>query len=107
MAILADFADLLPHRIIWERTTSVSDDGTSTYAAAQTFSARVDFKRSSLVNTQGGLVGTRGSVIVGGTPAIRPSDRITLPDGSQPPILDASVIDDDAGIPYCTMVTIG
>jgi hypothetical protein len=107
MGILADFADLLPHLITWERVASVSDDGTPTYDPAQSFTARVDYKRSSLVTTQGDLIGTRGSVIVGGTPIVRPGDRITLPDGSQPPILDAAVTDDEVGVPYVTIITLG
>ena len=107
MAILTDFADLLPHPISWEQRSSVDAYGTPTYSSAQSFNSRVDFRRRSFVNPLGQLIGTTGSIVVGGTPIIQPGDRITLPNGAQPPILDASVVDDENGVPYCTLVTLG
>jgi hypothetical protein len=45
--------------------------------------------------------------VIGGTPLVQPGDRITLPNGSQPPILDASTTDDFEGVPYYTEVMFG
>ena len=72
-----------------------------------TYTARVDYKRRNYVNAAGQVVATRGLVIIGGTPNVQPGDRITLPDGSQPKILDASTVDDLAGVPYHTEVSFG
>jgi hypothetical protein len=107
MAILADFADLLPHDITWEERTGQDSYGKPTYAAAVAFKARVDYRRRNFVNAQGRIIETRGEVIVGGTPAIDPEDKVTIPGGEAPQIMDAFVVDDDAGVPYYTHVIFG
>jgi hypothetical protein len=107
MPILDDFADMLPHQVIWERRLGADEYGTPTFDLPLTFSARVDYKLANFISVTGQLMAIRGTVIVGGTPTIRPEDRVTLHDGSQPPILDAAVVDDFEGVPYYTSVTFG
>lgn len=107
MGIVADFGELLVHQISWEQRVSVDSYGKASFGAAIVFTARIDYKRRNFVNAQGQIILTRGTVVIGGTPLVQPGDRITLPDGSTPPILDASTVDDLEGVAYHTEVTFG
>lgn len=107
MAILDDFADMLPHDITWRKRTGQDAYGKPTYAAAVAFKARVDYRRRNFMNPSGQMVETRGEVIVGGTPPIEPVDEVTIPGGDIPQIMDAYVVDDIEGVPYYTHVIFG
>ena len=107
MPILDDFAAELVHVITWSKLTGRDAYGKPVYAAPVSYTARVDFERRNWTNAEGVVVSTRGTVVIGGTPLVQPGDRIILPDGSMPPIMDASTTDDMEGVPYYTEVAFG
>lgn len=95
---IADWSDMMPHQITLAAVSSRDQYGKPTYGTAATYSARVNYKQTRIVNrTNGQDAIATGIVWISGTPTITIDDRITLPDGSTPVILNWETLADEDG----------
>jgi len=78
--------------------------GDASYASsATTYVARVEGKQHEVVDTRGQDVLARGMVFIGptstgGLPAVKVQDKVTLPDGTTPPLLAVDTVRDRDGV---------
>lgn len=95
------FRDFMPHTVTVEPYSGQSAYGESTYGTAVTYPARVEMKSRRLAGLGGVEIAARGRIFLGTTTVPSAKDRITLPASfvpTQPPILDASPVNDESGI---------
>lgn len=91
---------LLTETVIHEAYTGVQDSyGTPTYAPPVTLPARVEPSPQRIATQAGEERLSRARVFLDGNVQIDLRDRITLPDGTQPAILTAMVLNDEYGRP--------
>ncbi len=85
--------------------TGRTASGTATFGAPVSLTCKVDWKRQVYPSATGRDVVGRGIVYL---PAVHPEitteDRVTLPDGSSPPLLGVQTFDDEAGPCYTTLI---
>lgn len=97
---IQDWLDMMPHSVTYEACLGHDDYGKPlAYDDAVTYSARVRYKSQRVTSRVSGQdTIAAGSVWIAGIiQGISPSDRLTLPDGTQPPILNWEVVPDEAG----------
>lgn len=96
---LTDWADMMPHTITYEACLAHDDYGKPlTYAAAVSYQARVRYKSQRVSSqTTGQDTVAAGNVWIAALMGISASDRITLPDGTQPPIISWECVPDETG----------
>lgn len=83
----SDFLELMPHTVVISTRSGHSAYGTATYSTAgSTYRARVVDKPGFLRTSQGEVVETRTVAWVASTGTITVADRVTLPDGTSPPV---------------------
>ncbi len=99
MSWSTEFAELMPHTVQIAALASFSTDGygDAVYGTASTFTARVVGKQTLVRTFEGTEELATTIVYVASTGTINPSDRITLPDGSTPPLLAVSTFPDEDG----------
>jgi hypothetical protein len=108
MAYDHDFDDMLPQTVVVTTRSGHSAYGTATYAASgSTYRARVVAKPSFIRGLQGENVAVKSVVWIASTGTIDPSDRITLPDGTTPPVLGVESYPDEDGASYFSKVMLG
>ena len=97
---ISEWEDLMPATVTYEAVQTRNDYGKPTvYSTAVTYKARVSYKLRrviSRVNNQDAVSNTQlwvNAVITG----LSPDDRITLPDGSTPRILNWDTPQDEDG----------
>ena len=101
---VTDFADLMTSDVTVESLSSRDEYLQPTYGTAVSFKARVSFKERWIRRSDGSTVHSRGEVWLLGTPDIDPEDRITLPGGDQPPILEVMRPSDEGGIHHTKVI---
>jgi hypothetical protein len=76
-----------------------SDDGygEKSYVEAATVSARVDYKQTEVRSDRGETHISTAQVMLEGDQSVSLNDRITLPDGTKPPILAITKTPDVSG----------
>jgi hypothetical protein len=95
-----DFLDLMPHTVALAKFTGnrnqfgkpIHDD-----ANATTYPARVVRGQRLVRDTNGAEVVATATVYVLGAPAVTPEDKLTLQDGTSPPILNVGSKPDERG----------
>lgn len=80
-----------------EPRTGLSPHNTPLYGAAYTVQARVEFNPKMIRNREGREVISNATIYLAVAYTVHPYDRITLPDGSQPPILHVYSLPDTLG----------
>lgn len=94
---ISDWSDLFPQTVTIASLSSRAAYGKQTFGSATSYSARVVDKAQKIRDPDGQEVLARTVVWVQGTPTVTPQDRITLPDGTTPPILNAEKYPDESG----------
>lgn len=90
MSYEVEFDDFMDETITLEAVASTDEYGARTYSAATSHTARIVRRHSQVTDFEGRLVAAVATIYVSGTSlptSVGPSDRITLPDGSTPPIV--------------------
>jgi hypothetical protein len=94
----SDFLDLMPHSVVVSTRTGHSAYGTASFSAdGSTYRARVLTKPGFVRGPQGENVAFHTIVWVASTGAIDISSRLTLPDGTTPPIVGLERVPDEDG----------
>jgi hypothetical protein len=107
VAIAASVTDDLLVDVEHESFASYDGDGAITYSAAVTRRAFVEQKGNNLRWRVGLELIDASLLTFVGNVTVDNRDRITLPNGSQPPILEVLGVVDPAGGTYYTQVTCG
>lgn len=98
MAFESDFEDMMPHNVVRKAFSTLDGYGKPTYATAgSTYSALVQYDQKLVRAFDGTEKISTAQVIMACTGTINPDDKITLPDGTSPPILNISKLSDDEG----------
>jgi hypothetical protein len=98
--MLDDFNDFMTDTITIEPFSSRDGYGTASYGAAVTYACRVDGLQKQVVDATGVERISTAKIYLMGTPAIGPTDRLTLPASftpQQPPILSVNPLTDESG----------
>lgn len=91
------FDDMMPHTIQVEPMTDRTDSGKRVFGGAATYRALVTGSNRLVRTADGQLVVAATQINIAGSATIRPEDRITLPEGSQPTILAVRSYSDETG----------
>jgi len=94
---VTDWKDLFPHTVTVASVLSRDKYGGPTYGSGIDYSARVLYKNVRTTDARGVEVLAKGVVWIQGTPSIGLDDKITLPDGTTPPILNVQMVPDERG----------
>jgi hypothetical protein len=104
----------IPTKYLTETVTiapfaSVDGEGTSTPGPPKSYPARIERKSRLVMNAAGQMVQQAGVVFIGGPviPLVSNRDRMTLPDGTTPPIIVANRMDDQFGVPHHVEISFG
>jgi len=103
-----DFNDFMTDTVTIEPLASRDSYGTASYGAAVSYPCRVDGKMRQVVDANGVERVSTAMIYLPGTPAIGPTDRLTMPAGfspSQPPILSVNPLTDEFG-PHHTEILV-
>jgi hypothetical protein len=91
-----DLLELLTQTVTVETVTSRDGYGKPVYGTARTYRARVVGK-TRLVRDANGVERVSSETVYADSTDLMPTDRITLPDGSQPLILSVGSYPDERG----------
>jgi hypothetical protein len=96
---IADWLDMMPHTISYAAVVTRDNYGKpATYSAATNYRARVNYRAIRTANQFSGQDEiAAGEVWIAATFTPEQDDKITLPDGTTPPIVDWSLISDENG----------
>lgn len=97
---MGDFDDFMTDRITVEALLSKDSYGTPSYNSPVTYACRIDGTTKQRVSVEGVERSVNAMIYIPNTPAIGPTDRITMPAGfspQQPPILRVGVFTDESG----------
>ena len=97
---IADWLDLMPAQVVVQRLLGHDSYSRPTYASPANYDARVTYKQRRITNAQGEEVVSRGEAWLATIDPITARDLITLPDGSNPLILEADLVSDEVGPLY-------
>lgn len=100
MSGIADFLDLMTQLVTVEPFISRDAYGAPTYGAPTTYRARINAKSHFIRTSDAEQVVARGMAWLAADGPISVNDRITMPDGSQPLILDSNAENDEDGPLY-------
>lgn len=104
----AELLELMPHSFTVEAQASVGfKPGGTTYAAGTQVAGYWNREGTEVENTEGTTVRSSSTAYLTGDPGVDTNSRITLPDGSAPPILKVAQFDDETGTPWVTVVHFG
>jgi hypothetical protein len=102
------WADLMPHSITVAPLAGVNDYGEEIYSTGSsevaTYTARVSYKPTRTLSFQGEEVISAVTVTVASTTPINATDLVTLPDGSQPPLISVSQHPGPEGLHHQTLM---
>jgi hypothetical protein len=93
-----EFEDMMPHEVNIAHFVSRDAYGAETHGSATTYNARVYYKPKRVRDFNGQEVVAQGMVWLASNVAVGPTDKLTMPDGSTPPILAVERPGDDAEI---------
>lgn len=97
MAFVDDLKDLMADTATHAALASRDSYGVPTYGSGTSYTARLIRKNKLVRDAQGQQVLATAELWIAGTPAIRPDDKITLSDGSTPPIAAVERYQDEDG----------
>lgn len=100
MSGISDWLDMMTQVVTVEPFVSRDAYGAATYGAATDYQARVNYKSHFIRTADAEQVVARGTAWLAADGPISVNDRITLPDGSQPLLLDSNGENDEAGPLY-------
>ncbi|MBW2084438.1 MAG: hypothetical protein JRI54_00180 [Deltaproteobacteria bacterium] len=92
-----DFKDFFPHTIVIEPFLGRNDYGEPIYGDATSYNARVVGKQKLVRTPSGEEKVSSSQVYIYEISNVSPEDRVTLPDGSSPPILAVAKFPDENG----------
>ena len=107
MAFDTDFLDLMPDTLKVNVLKGVSTDGygTATYSATtQSYRCRVSEKQELVRTFSGDEQLAKTVAWVNSSSTFGPWDKITLPDGTMPPLLNVSDVRDETGHNHSRLV---
>jgi len=88
MTVLRDYSDMAPHTVTLEPLSTMGLYAEPTYGTSASYSALVTYQTKLVVTPGGKEVASQTTVYIPSSSAsAAESDRITLPDGTQPRIL--------------------
>ncbi len=93
-----DWLDMMVHTCSHAALSSRDASGVPTYGSATSYSCRVVYKNQRVLSSDGNEVVARGMIWFAGVPDIDPNDKITMPDGSAPPIISVERYTDEVGL---------
>ena len=91
---------LTAQTITLERRTSMDEYGAHAYGTAENLTARVVNRVRMVRDVAGQEVVSNTTIWIIGDHGIKAVDRITLPDGTQPPIINALTFPDESGLTH-------
>lgn len=97
MPFVDDFLDMLVSEITYAPFVSRDAYGEPTFGSPVTYEARVIRKHKMVRNVEGQQVISTAHIWVGGIPFVSPQDKITLDDGTHPPIIAIERFEDEIG----------
>lgn len=97
MTDINDFLPLMPLTIKVEPFLSRDKYGVAQYDEPVYYQARVNYKSNFIRGKDGEVVPSRGQMWVGTAELITVKDRLILPDGSEPQLLDVNGETDENG----------
>lgn len=97
MTIEADFLELMTQTVTREAFSSYDAYAQASYAAGTSVTCRVVHKPRMVRNAEGKEVLSNAQIWCYGAPGFSVKDRITLPDGTQPVILQVGKFPDENG----------
>lgn len=97
MSIDPDLLALMPHSVTIEPFSGVGSYGAPTYGSGVAYQCQV-VRKSRLYRAADGTTAVSSTqVILSSSPGVSPQSRITLPDGSKPPIVQIGSFPDENG----------
>lgn len=99
-----DLLELLPHTVQIASPTGYSVYGTASFGSPSTYQARLIVKPGAIRTMQGEVVESRTVAWVASTRTFTVADRITLPDGTTPPIVLIEQYPDEDGSYYSKLI---
>ena len=102
----AAFNSLMTDTVVIEPATGRDLYGEPLYGAPVSYLARVLYRSRAVRSTVADVSAARGVVWIAGQPAVSLDARVTLPDGSKPPILMIEAPTDQVGVHH-TKLTFG
>ena len=104
MAFESDFLELCVHSITRNAFASLNAYGAPTYSTqSSTFAARVVYENTLVRAFDGTQSVARTHVTVATTAIWNPKDKVTLPDGTYPPMISMNIIPDENGAHHIKM----
>ena len=98
MALEKDFLDLCPHTVTLEALSTHDVYGAPSYSTGVSYTAHVVYMSKLVTAPDNREVTSHVQVYIPSSSAsISEQDRLTLPDGTQPPIVKVDVYADDDG----------
>ena len=108
MGFSSDFDDVMTQTVTVKTLASRNSDGSAAYSTAtSTFAARVVNTNRQIRDASGNVVMGQYDVWIASTGTIAANSKITLPDGTAPPILLVHAYPDENGSHYHNKVTFG
>lgn len=102
MAFDSDFLEMMPHTVVVSTRTGHSAYGTAAYSTSgSTYRARVVTKPGFVRTSQGETVEARTVAWIASTGTITVDDKVTLPDGTSPPLALVERYADEDGNNHC------
>lgn len=93
---ISDWKDMFPHEITHYEFADRDNYGAAVYATPATYKARIIRKPTRVRDIDGHEVVARGKVWLLGKPLVTTQDKIELPDGTSPPIIQVETFPDQS-----------
>ena len=98
---ISDFADMMNDTVTVTPFSSYDGYGKPTYGTSVSYpNSRVRLKVQQIIDFEGNDVIAGGDVRLGSSTIIGVTDKMTLPDGTTPKILNSMSVPDEAGDSY-------
>ena len=107
MSLEREYLDLMPSTVLVSTSTAYTAYGSPAWSTVtRRYRARITFSASETRDSNGNRVTANSVLWMASTGTIRPTDRVTLPDGSTPPIIRVERVTDEIGVHH-TKVYLG
>lgn len=97
MPLDPDLLALMPHSVTIAHKTGQDQYGAPTWGAGTAWQARVEGKVTLVRDAQGLQAVSRSQVYLSGVAGTGIRDKVTLPNGTSPPILSVATVPDETG----------
>ena len=94
---ISDWADLMKERVTIAPFVSRDSYGVPTYGSGVSYKCRIGHSSKWVRKSDGSIVVASAAVWIEGSPEITPQAKLTLPNGSTPPIISVDRFFDDRG----------